>query len=551
MNIPPASGILITNGLPAPPAPVLNQRMMAAVQMALNQAFTRPRGARTLPDGRRDIDAECGHPQQPVDPVVYQDLFDRDAIASRVVKIFPRECWQGQPGVYEDEAADTQSAFEQAWDALGMSLRGEKSKYQDEEGSPLWEYLCRADVLSGIGRYGVILLGLDDGKELSEPVDGVQELGTMPVGKGEPRPAGAQRYKFNNNAAAKTKKLLYVRVFPESLAPVTRWEANEGSPRFGQPVMYQITFNDPRNMTAGEGQNTGSRAVHWTRVIHVADGLESSEWLGTPRMQHVLNRILDLKKLYGGSAEMYWLGALPGISFETDLANGGQTNIDWASVKDSVEGYINGLKRYMGLDGVTAKTLSPQVVDPGAQIEAQLDAICIEIDVPKRIFVGSERGQLASSQDERAWRNRVKARQAYYITPRIIAPFVDRLVMFGVLPEPKGYSVEWPDNNTQTGQEKATVAVTRATAIDLYTKGASSSIMAPMDFYTREMGYDEEEATAILEAATEHADEQQAQEMQQQADQAALQQERGLLGDGAQPAAQGNGQPVNGVSVGG
>jgi hypothetical protein len=35
----------------------------------------------------------------------------------------------------------------------------------------VWDYLCDADIKCGIGHYGVILLGLDDGAPLNEPAE--------------------------------------------------------------------------------------------------------------------------------------------------------------------------------------------------------------------------------------------------------------------------------------------------------------------------------------------------------------------------------------------
>ena len=36
-------------------------------------------------------------------------------------------------------------------------------------------------------------------------------------------------------------------------------------------------------------------------------------------------------------------------------------------------------------------------------IEVHLQAICIKIPCPKRVFMGSERGELASAQDDSQW----------------------------------------------------------------------------------------------------------------------------------------------------
>lgn len=438
-----------------------------------NAAMSRASLMRASLDPKKSIDDECGYPTtQDITAKTYRELYDRESIATRVVQVLPKETWQAQPSVFETEDLDQVTEFEKMWGELGKGLRGE-SWYVGEQGSLVWEYLKRVDELSGIGSYGVLLLGVDDGKELSEQV----EPGTG-------------------------RKLLFLRAFDESLAQITRYETDVNNPRFGQPTQYSLSFADHENAGQGAfGTPLITKQVHWTRVIHVADNLGSSEILGVPRMRPVFNRLLDLRKLYGGSAEMYWRGAFPGLSIETDPKMGSDVELDMSSVKDALEQYMNGLQRYLALTGVSAKSLAPQVVDPSQQIDVQLTAICILIAVPKRIFVGSERGELASSQDKGAWNDRLQDRQNIYVTPRIIVPFVDRLIMVGVLPQPKEYSVVWGDIGSLSEDEQATIAVKRTEAMAKYVQGSVEALMPPMDYLTRVQGMTNGEAEAVIEAA--------------------------------------------------
>jgi hypothetical protein len=487
-----------------PPPPMLTANQAARLEAFLANAFTLRQDilrARQGADPRRSIEAECGYPDA-YSVEDYQKLYDREPVAARVVQVWPRETWAISPSVYEDEDSETATEFEEAWDSLGRTLRGEMSRYASEEGSPVWEVLCRADVLSGIGHYGVILLGLDDGLPLEQPVKGIEEKNTAPAGKGQAGPyPGA--YQFSVNArATKGRRLLYLRCFPEALASITRFETNPTSPRFGQPTHYAVTLNDPTYSWGGGATPPGASVnVHWTRVIHVADNLESSEVFGVPRMRPVLNPLLDIRKVRGGSAEMYWRGAFPGYNVVTHPQMGAEVELDQASLQDTFEKWMNGLQRYLAIDGASVQSLAPQVVDPTAQITAQIEAVCIELNIPVRIFKGSERGELASSQDERAWRGRVKGRQCGYITPRLICPLVDRLIAAGVLPEPEGYTVWWPDIDTQTDLEKAQVFAANMGAWAQYISGGVEQIIPPMDAMTRERGWTEEEAEAILENA--------------------------------------------------
>jgi hypothetical protein len=221
-------------------------------------------------------------------------------------------------------------------------------------------------------------------------------------------------------------------------------------------------------------------------------------------MLPIFNRLHDLQKLYSGSAEMYWRGAFPGLSIETHPQLGGDVEIDTEAARNQMEQYMNGLQRYFAIQGVTAKSLAPQVVDPTPQISTQIEAICIRLGIPMRIFMGSERGELASSQDSDTWDNRLRTRQNNYVTPRIIVPFIDRLIWLGILPEPAGYSVCWPDLAEASANEKATTAQLVTDAMSKYVGGGVDQLIEPQNYLTKILGFTDEEAAEITEATVDH-----------------------------------------------
>ena len=122
-----------------------------------NLLLERTAWLRKLLDPRRDITAECGHPET-VEIKDYVDLFDRGDIAKRVVTVYPEESWSESPEIVENET-DDETEFERTWKEL-------------EDKFKIWSYLQRVDILSGIGRFGILLLGFDDGEELSSPIEG-------------------------------------------------------------------------------------------------------------------------------------------------------------------------------------------------------------------------------------------------------------------------------------------------------------------------------------------------------------------------------------------
>ena len=505
---------------------------------------------RKFMDPRRDYDKECGYPlTENITVQDYKRAYDRDPIAARVVDVLPDECWKVQPTVYEDEDTTSVTAFEEAWDNLGKSLKG-GSFYQDEEGSPIWEHLNRLDRLCGIGAFGVLLLGLNDlqqGETLSKPVRGFENQYQDQDEEQDQSPLERQ-YADNetdytgsdsltspqeNSKGPEELKLLFMRVFDESLIQVTRYESSTASARYGQPVLYTLTFVNPiEQAKGGIGLPIATQTVHWTRIIHVADNCNSSEVFGTPRMQTVWNRILDLTKLYGGSAEMYWKGAFPGISLNIDPKMGGDIAIDQDGIRDAMWKYTNSLQRWFALAGVTASSLSPQVVDPTQQINVQTEAICVKLAIPKRIFMGSERGELASSQDAGSWNDRLIGRQKTFITPKLIIPFVDRLIHIGVLPEPEGYSVSWPEVGTNQAAKIAN-GVAILGGLGTYVSMGLESVIELQDVYVRLFGMKEEEVRAILENRTTTLEEKK-EEADQQAAMAQLGQLQGMDPNGGE-----------------
>lgn len=496
--------------------------------LAHNAATSRSSFLRAMQDQRRSLEDECGFPAAAPDPEYYWDLYDKVAVAARVVEVWPSESWKVCPEVYEAEAEDERTPFEAAWDELARSLQPEPGHLRDPGRWGIWDYLYRADVLCGVGQYAIILLGLNDGKRLDEPAAWAVETGSRPLetvsADNETPPDSAPAYDapvpyqlaYNAAGDGEDRKLLYVRVFPEVLAPVAAVEGNPASPRFGRPVAYNVTFHDPReygSSLAGVGMTTVTKTVHWTRVVHVADNLEASDVFGKPRLRPVLEHVLSLRKVYASSGEGYYKGAFPGVSVETHPSLGGDVPLDLDALRDMIEEYQNGLQRYLALSGLSAKTLAPNVLAPGDFVDPHLAAICLKLGIPLRILVGSERGELSSEQDSEEWDDRLRARRRRQVTTHVIAPFVNRLVNLGVLPVPDGageadepgddatpgYSVDWPDGIEKNASDQSTVALNLTKAVVTYLGGAGQHIVAPFEFLTIFLGFSGREAQLMID----------------------------------------------------
>ncbi|HPT36428.1 MAG TPA: DUF1073 domain-containing protein [Bacillota bacterium] len=422
-----------------------------------NTMSTRAKVLSQLLDPRRDLDNECGYVREPT-AAEFDEMYRKEGIARRVVNIWPSECWQVNPEVWVSEEPDD-TEFEAAWKKLVLDY-------------DLWSVMERADKISGIGRFGIILLGIDDGKPLEQPVD----------------ISGKRKH-----------KLIYTRTFDESVITIKEVEGNPNNPRFGKPKLYSVKFEN----SVDGSTNLTETNIHWTRCIHLADGKRMSEVFGESRMRPVFNRLQDIRKIAGGSAEMFWQGAFPGLSFQVDprFLEFGAVEIDKETLKREMEEYANGLQRWMSTVGVDVKSLAPQVYDPSHHIEINLKLIALALDVPYRVFMGTEEAKLASGQDSKTWAKRVAERQNKYLTPYVVREIIDRLVMFGVLPPPEGaLHIDWPDMLTPSDQEKAEVAKAKTSAMRDYVQGDVEMIYPLKHFLMDILGVSAEKANIIIEA---------------------------------------------------
>lgn len=524
-----AKKLTISNGTMAKMQAMRNE-LVANVMLMRDQFIDK------LFDTKRDVDKECGYPET-ITPAAYKLLYDRMGVAARVVDVYPDECFamgfaleekekntgdaassmktnafppkpaappapgqppqQGNPppppvimptkkGVTvpkQTKKKDTKTEFEKAWEALGKKHN-------------MSSFMQTADRVCGIGRYGVVFFGLKDGKEPGDPAPGVDEktgeLNLEDVGEVDP------------------SQLVYLRVFDESSLQIQSRETDPTSPRFGKPTFYNIVFVDPtEGANIGDASTTINRTlrVHWTRCIHIAEGCTTSMIFGRPRMERCFNTLMDLKKVGGGSAEMFWKGAFPGLSIEANPSGtpGIGMVMDVESIKGQVQAYSNGLQRYLALNGASAKSLSSQIGDPGPHVERAVNDLCITLGIPTRVFVGSERGELASSQDAKAWHSRVKQRQDNHLTPNVVRAIVDRLQSLAILPVVE-YEVEWPDKNTATEAEIADVALKETQALVAYVGGGVETVVPPAEYLIHFMGKDPDLVDEILSAAVDHQD---------------------------------------------
>lgn len=351
--------------------------------------------------------------------------YDRQDIAERIVSAYPDAAWAEGVRVKEDDSP-TDTEFERVWKALDNRLR-------------VVAALKTIDELSGIGRFGVLLLGLNDGLPLDQPA--VRREGSGPAG------------------------LIYLRPFHEGCVTVHKTIQDPRSDRFGQPEIYRIDFSD-------EGGSTSKKVdVHWTRALHVAEGRSTDPIYGKPRLRAVFNRLDDIEKIVGGSAEMFWLGAKGVTQVDIDPERAQlepDPDKELERLQEELDEVEHGVRRWLRTRGVTLKQLEAQSPDPSEPFAVQIKLISGNTGIPQRVLLGSEQAEMASTQDRSTWHERVRGYQNDHAAPNILRPFIERCQSLGILPE-ASVTIEWPDLAKLTPTAAANVFVQRMNGLKAYT----------------------------------------------------------------------------------
>jgi hypothetical protein len=395
--------------------------------------------------GNRDIYQALGYPKE----LTFKDFFNRyqrQDIAKAVIDRPVKATWQGSLLLIESNESE-ETEFEKIWRQLDRTLQ-------------LKSRLSRLDRMTGIGRFGVLILGLDDvtGGGWSTPVK------------------------------SGTRKLAYVRPLSENSVEVSKFVENTTDERYGLPLIYTIKTSDVNIKTEKEIK------VHYSRVIHVTDNPLESDVYGTPRLEPIYNRLMDIEKIAGGDAEMFWRGARPGYAGKLDPEYQA-TQAFKDALKEQYDEYEHDLRRILVNEGVELNALAQQIADPSTHMDTQLKLLSSETGIPVRILSGSERGELASSEDRSEWLSYVQTRREEHAEPCIVRPFVDALIKYGILPEPEdNYTVKWSELFAQSEKMRVDIGKSRANAIAEYTRNPMAiEIIPPSVFMEKCLGLSEDD----------------------------------------------------------
>lgn len=418
--------------------------------------------------GNRDYYQVLGY-RDTIEAEDYYLRYRRQDIAQRIVNLPAIDTFRYPPEISETDENLTDTPFVDEFEALNARLK-------------FWNILMRADKLSRIGEFGIILLGLRDGRHLNQPV--------------------------NTSNLKGQKSVLFMRPLSQRSVAIARTSKNANSVRFGLPAAYRVTLDGT------------SYEVHWSRVIHLAENRLDSEYLGIPALEPVFNLLDDKMKAVGGSAEATWLGMRPGIivRLREGWKQTGTKSERLNAFLDEVFRYAHDPLRFLLMDGYDFDQMGQaEIADPTGLHDIILADISATIGIPQRILTGSAAGALsAASEDTRQYAGTIAARQKNYAEPEIVRFIIDLFVRYNIFPQPIGgpgaYNVgdlqpngsyAWPSIIQMNDAEKADIAQKRASAVQLLSDPMTGESPATREEKREILGLPPEEPTAEQELQEE------------------------------------------------
>ena len=371
----------------------------------------------------------------------------RRGLGGRIVDLPAVDTWKHPPQLSED--GETQTQFVTQTEEIFHRLN-------------VWARMMQADKLAGIGQFSIILLGFRDlaRNDNGDPVD------TLPANLTEP---------VNKESLSGPEDLTYFRVYSQNDVSSIALDGNPNSPRFGLPELYQINIQPLNESDTAITNSVGASTitVHWTRVLHIVRNPVDNDILGSPTLERPYNSLLAFYQTIGAGAEAFWQVVWRGLAFSTQEGYKFQPG-DKEALEQEIGEYQHQYRRFMRLQGVDVTDLGTDDVDPSGMLDGIMMALAGETGIALRILFGSERGQLASEQDERGWAGTITSRQTNFAEP-VVRGFVDRLIDFGLVSAPSGQyhfgtkqpdgSWQWPAIFEHSEKETAEISQTRATAL--------------------------------------------------------------------------------------
>lgn len=387
-------------------------------------------------EGKRDIYEVYGYPAELGGEVGFQRMYQyatRQGIANRITFGMARSCWRDGFELRSDPEDEESVQLEDPMREL--FARG------------LVQKLERADVLNRIGRFSVLLVGVPDGRELSQPV-------------------GTARGRLDQ---------VYFQPYAYDSAEPLRFDDNPRSPRFGMPETYTL-HRTPRRDNEKDRSRLNSITVHHSRLVLLSENLLDSDVEGIGALEPVFNRILDLDKATGGSAEAYFRNARRLIGYEVDKEYASELLNDpeqKAAFDEGAKRFTNEWQDHITAAGAKIHTLDAAHHSPLDTVKTALWEVSGYTGIPLRVLTGEGAGQLAGSEDQLAYNHLVGDRQRVFCRPTVEG-VLQILSAAGMVEYDPKWTVVFPPQQASTEGQQADVDDKRASALEKATRALST-----------------------------------------------------------------------------
>lgn len=376
---------------------------------------------------RTKLWSEFGYPDH-LEFDLYYRAYERNAVAHAAVHKLLDSCWTDNPTIIDGDEAK-ESGETTPWEKRVTKLLKKH-----------WPKIKDADRRNLIGRYSALLIQFRDGGEWKEPV--------------------------NQKVVKALKEKAIVRLIPawESQVKPGDFDIDTLSETYGQPVKF--TFNEQPVGDDGTYGSVRSVEVHPERIIIISEGSEDENMLaGVPFLRAGYNKLLDLEKISGGSAE----GFLKNASRQLGIAFDKETNMEsiaqqakeagFNSIGDALNDKIARMNR--GTDAALVmqagapSVLSVAAADPQPTWTVTANEFAASIQCPFTIQFGQQTGRLASDEDKTDWAKRCNSRRWGHQTA-LVTDVIERFWTVGVIDPPSTGEVTlaWSDLLAPSEKEK-------------------------------------------------------------------------------------------------
>ena len=377
----------------------------------------------------------------------FKARYKRNDTAKALVDKPAKDCWGEEPQIRDnarEAGEEAQTTFEEQVETF---LEGEYTRK-----SPV-DRLMSADRMSRLGEYSVILLGLSDaGVESGDPGDLRNEVEEDSLDTDDP-----------------DEVLQYLHVYDQSDAPSNQitYVQDPTDSRFGLPEQYRIDF--------GHSAHT----VHHSRIVHIVEDAVTDDLHSDPVLLRSINRIDDLEKILGGSAEAFWRAAYQGLIVKPpeNLPSGTSAQDVGENLEKQIKNYRHNLNREIFSSG-DIDTLDTTVSNPEPHLDGQYSEIAAGHDIPQSMLRGNETGERATQEDRQMYHEYLAKRRRQHCESAMLRPLIDRLIEYGVFepPEGEGYEVEWPALDELGQIEEADLQHTEADTLKILSGGMPRDI---------------------------------------------------------------------------